>query len=172
MSPTTDIRTMTILTEPEVSDLVAILDDVISAGASVGWISPPPESEARAYWNQVIQPNLRLVCAFAGERIIATGQIEFASKENGSHRAEIAKVLVRSDYQGEGLGRKIMIALEEIAVAHGRTLLHLDTDTDARSNEFYRRLGWTEAGTIPNWAKSAADGQLHGTTFYYKDLST
>ena len=85
------------------------------------------------------------------------------------HRAEVNRLLVDPAYQRQGLGRVLMEALEQEAQVLGRTLLHLDTREGDTSNAFYRSLGWTEAGTIPMWAASAA-GELNGTVFYYKTL--
>jgi GNAT superfamily N-acetyltransferase len=166
-----DVREMQSLTDQNIDDLTTILDGVIRSGASVGWVEPPSAHEARAYWAGVIRPGNLLICGFDGERIVATGQLELAQKENGRHRAEIAKVLVLPTRQGEGLGRLMMEALEAIARREGRTLVHLDTNADDTTNAFYQRLGWQVAGTIPDWARLGTDGQLHGTTFYFKQLS-
>ena len=162
---------MQTLTEAQIDDLFAILDSVIRAGASVGWVDPPSVDEARSYWQGVIRPGNLLICGFDGDEIVATGQLELAQKENGIHRAEIAKVLVLPTRQGEGLGRLMMAALEVLAQRENRTLIHLDTNADDTTNAFYRRLGWQTAGTIPDWARLGTDGQLHGTTFYYKKLT-
>jgi GNAT superfamily N-acetyltransferase len=158
------------LSTEQIDDLIAILDGVIRGGASVGWVDPPPLDEMRAYWQSVIRPGNLLICGFDGPTIVATGQLELAQKENGNHRAEIAKVLVLPSRQGQGLGRLIMEALEDLARREKRTLIHLDTNADDTTNAFYQRLGWQMAGTIPNWARLGTDGQLHGTTFYFKQL--
>ena len=165
-----DVREMQTLSAAQIDDLIAILDGVIRTGASVGWVDPPPVDEARVYWQGVIRPGNLLICAFDNERIVATGQLELAQKENGIHRAEIAKVLVLPSRQGEGLGRLMMEALEDLARREKRTLIHLDTNADDSTNAFYQRLGWQIAGTIPDWARLGTDNQLHGTTFYYKRL--
>ncbi len=166
-----DVREVKSLTDKNLNDLAAILIGVINDGASVGWVDPPSIEEARTYWTGTIGGNNVLLCGFDGESIIATGQIELAGKANGRHRAEISKVLVLPSRQGEGLGRVMMTALEEIARREQRTLLHLDTNVDDTTNAFYQRLGWIAAGSIPDWALLGADGQLHGTTFYYKQLA-
>jgi GNAT superfamily N-acetyltransferase len=165
-----EIRTMTSLTDDDITALSEILIGVVAAGASVGWIQPPTIDEANAYWAGVIKPGNVLLCAFDGDRIVATGQLELAQRANGRHRAEVNKVLVQPSRQGKGLGRQMMIALETAARAEGRTLLHLDTNADDTTNAFYQRIGWSVAGTIPDWARSGTDDALHGTTFYYKQL--
>jgi len=59
------------------------------------------------------------------------------------HYAYINEIVVRSDYRGLGLGRLLMAAAEDWAVAHGATSIELGTyefNTDARA--FYERLGY------------------------------
>lgn len=158
------------LTDAEIDDLAGILVGVIEGGASVGWATPPPVAEARAYWRGVIKPGVIVLVARDGERVIGTAQLELAQRENGRHRAEVAKVMVDPARKGEGIGRKLLDAVESIARREGRTLLHLDTTDGDPANAFYQHCGWTAIGTIPNWARFGADGRLFGTTFYYKIL--
>ena len=151
--------------------LIAIVQGVVRNGASVGWMEEPSTHEARRYWESVIEPGTVLLLALLDETLVGTAQLELAQRKNGSHRAEVSKVLVNPDFQGRGFGRELMAAVEAHARSLGRTLLHLDTNEDDTTNEFYRRLGWIPAGTIPEWARSGSDNELHGTTFYYKLLS-
>ena len=58
---------------------------------------------------------------------------------------------------------------EEGALRHGKVLLVLDTATGSPAEEVYRRLGWTAAGIVPDYALYP-DGRYCGTTFYYKRL--
>jgi hypothetical protein len=63
-----------------------------------------------------------------------------------------------------------MQALEATAAEHGRTLLVLDTRQGDVSELLYRKLGYVLGGAIPRYARSA-DGALHATVFYYRDLA-
>lgn len=165
-----EIREVTNLSETQLADLADILIYVVKSGASVGWLDTPDPTVARLYWLSVIRPDNVLLIAEENGHVVGTIQLELAQRENGRHRAEVNKVLVHPDRQGEGIGRLLMAAVEQAARARGRTLLHLDTDQADISNAFYLRCGYTPAGTIPNWARSGKDGTLHGTTFYYKIL--
>jgi ribosomal protein S18 acetylase RimI-like enzyme len=52
---------------------------------------------------------------------------------------------VHPDWRGAGLGGRMLRALEEAAIDHGRSVVRLDTNsvlTDAVS--MYRRAGYTE----------------------------
>jgi GNAT superfamily N-acetyltransferase len=166
-----EISEVTELTEQQAAELADILIRIVKSGASIGWVDTPDPAEARAYWQSVVGKTENvLVLAQENGHVIGTGYLELAQRENGRHRAEVNKVLVHPDRQGQGIGRKLMDALEASARVRGRTLLHLDTDQFDGSNAFYMRCGYTQAGTVPNWARSGQDGTLHGTTFYYKVL--
>lgn len=163
------VREVNTLTAAQIEQLTDILIAVVAAGASVGYLPPLERDEARAYWAGAIKPgNILLVAERAG-RIVGTAQLELAMRRNGRHRAEVNKVLVHPGCQRQGIGRRLLEALEEIARREGRTMLHLDTREGDGSNDLYRRMGYVEAGTIPNWARSAA-GTLDATVFYYKLL--
>ena len=165
------IAEATSLTDGEVEDLARILIAVIEGGASVGWARPPSIEVAREYWRGVVKPGIVLLVATDGEQVVGTAQLELAQRENGRHRAEVAKVLVDPARKGAGIGRQLLDAVEAVARREGRTLLHLDTTEGDPANQFYQRCGWTPIGTIPNWARFGPDDKLFGTTFYYKVLT-
>ena len=165
-----EVAEVSALTERQVADLADILIRIVKSGVSIGYLDSPDPADARAYWQSVIRPDNVLLVAEEDGHVVGTAQLELAQRENGTHRAEVNKVLVHPDHQGKGIGRLLMDEIERVARARGRTLLHLDTDQFEGSNAFYLRCGWTPAGTIPNWARSGRDGTLHGTTFYYKVL--
>jgi ribosomal protein S18 acetylase RimI-like enzyme len=133
----------------------------------------PPVSinEAKEYWQEVIQSSVILWIAKMDDTIIGTIQLHLAMKQNASHRAEIAKLMVHPNFHRNGIAKLLMQTIENIAGTMGRSLLVLDTRSGDPSNIFYRSLGYIEAGRIPNYAKSS-DGKLDETTFYYKEIQT
>jgi ribosomal protein S18 acetylase RimI-like enzyme len=92
-----------------------------------------------------------------------------ASRPNGKHRAEITKLMVHTAARGQGIGQALMQAIEQEARLAGRTTLILDTRKGDPSEQLYLKLGYTRAGVIPEYARSA-DGSLHTTVFMYKLL--
>ncbi len=158
------------LTDGEVADLAEIMIGVVAEGYSIGYLKPPSLEAAVAYWRDVLVPNVRLLLARSRGRVVGTAQLELATRENGLHRAEVNKVLVHPGHHGQGIGKRLMAEIEALARREGRTLLYLDTNENDPANEFYGRTGWKQAGTIPHWAGSPRDGQIHGTTYYYKLL--
>src|SRR5207248_7422685 len=110
--------------------------------------------DARGYWRSVLDPGIILVVAEQDGRIVGTAQLHLATRANARHRAEVAKVLVHPNCQRQGIGRALMREIETAARANGRTLLVLDTREGDAANDFYRSLGYVEAGRIPRYARS------------------
>lgn len=156
--------------EPKlIKELADVLVTVVNDGASIGFLAPLALPDARAYWKSV--PGLGtliLVAQVAGE-IAGTVQLQLCLKPNGIHRAEVAKLMVHPKFRRKGVGRALMVALEEIAKAEGRTLLVLDTREGDPSNKLYRSLNFIQAGRIPKFARSS-EGTLDATLLYFKEL--
>src|SRR5262249_3456026 len=98
-------------------------------------------------------------------------QLDLETRPNGTHRAEIMKLMVHSARRRRGIGRALMLAAESEARRLGRTTLVLDTRAGDTSERLYRALGWQLAGIIPRYARSA-DGALDPSAFYYRTLDS
>ena len=157
--------------------LVALLRDVVDAGASVGFVPPLGASTAAAYLATVVAAiadgsRVLLVARRAEDgAIVGSAQLDLSTRENGRHRAEVAKVMVLTAAQRQGIGRALMLAAEEQARRLGRTTLVLDTRSGDPSERLYASVGWQRGGEIPRYAQSAG-GKLDASTFYYKLLLT
>ncbi|WP_454861607.1 GNAT family N-acetyltransferase [Peribacillus frigoritolerans] len=146
----------------ELSDLlVQVVDD----GASIGFLPSMKQSEAVDYWGS--RDVILLVAKLQG-KIVGSVQLHLCSKQNGGHRAEIAKLMTHTGYRRNGIGRSLMLEAEKKAKQEGRTLLVLDTREGDPSNLLYTSLGYIQAGRIPDYAKSA-NGEFQPTIFYYKN---
>jgi GNAT superfamily N-acetyltransferase len=156
--------------------LVALLRDAVESGASVGFLPPVAEAEAAAYWDTVaaaLGGGSRVLLAALDPELglVGSGQLELATRANARHRAEVSKVMVHRRARRRGVGRALMLALEEHARRLGRTTLVLDTRQGDPSEELYRSVGWIFAGAIPRYARSAT-GALDATALYFKLLET
>jgi ribosomal protein S18 acetylase RimI-like enzyme len=149
--------------------LSELLEKVVDEGASIGFMPPMDVSAAHQYWQEVMQPGVILLVAKMGDKIAGSVQLHLCGKQNGGHRAEIAKLMTHPDFRRNGIGRLLMQQAEERARQEGRSLLVLDTREGDASNHLYTSIGFIEAGRIPNYARSAS-GELHATVFYYKNL--
>lgn len=156
-------------------DLAEILVDCVEGGASVSFMSGLDRERARRFWMEVAEKaerDGRAVLVAIRERdrkVVGTVQMIPAGFENQPHRAEIAKMLVLRSHRRSGLGGALMRAAEAAALSVGKTLLTLDT-ASADAERLYAALGWTHAGSIPNYAL-LPDGSPCATTIFFKMLA-
>lgn len=166
------IRSVSGSSEALLEQLAALLIDSVGNGASVGFLAPVAPETARRYWSEVFSalgPGLVLWVAEADGHVVGSVQLSRCRKENGLHRAEVQKLLVRSDQRRKGIASLLMNELETFARADGKILLVLDTETGSGAERLYQGLGFTRLGDIPNYALTS-DGQLCSTTYYFKQL--
>jgi ribosomal protein S18 acetylase RimI-like enzyme len=156
------------------NDLVALLIDAVEGGASVGFIRPLARAEVAAYWQEVeaaiAKGTRHLLVARADGRIVGTVQIDCAVKANARHRAEVQKLLVHRWARRRGIGRRLMQALEPLALSLGRNLLVLDLRLDDPAQQLYESLGYRRTGIVPRYAGDT-DGTLVDCLFMYKELA-
>ena len=157
-----------------VERLAQILHACVHEGASVGFVAPFGQSEARAYWlNRIAPPHaagakLVLVATVGGD-VAGTAQLDLDSMPSKRHHAEVSKVLVDPRFRRAGVARALMGEIERRAAERGRWLLTLDTAGDG-AEALYRSLGYNLAGAIPNYARNAFEDSYDATRIMYKDL--
>ncbi|GCE29081.1 N-acetyltransferase [Dictyobacter alpinus] len=153
--------------------LIYLLQDTVDNGASVGFLPPLSTEEARDYWTHVFQDVAQhtsiLLIAHEDNQIIGSIQLGLATKPNALHRAEVQKLFVLQSQRRRGIARALLQAIEQIALAEGRTLLVLDTRQGDAAEQLYRASGYHQAGIVPAYARNA-EGTLDATVFYYKIL--
>jgi ribosomal protein S18 acetylase RimI-like enzyme len=150
-------------------DLSDLLITVVHNGASIGFLPPLSKKDADAYWSSCVNPEIIFLAAKIGGKIAGTVQLHLCTKPNGTHRAEVAKLMTHPDYRKKGIARQLMKEIEMLAKQEGRTLLVLDTREGDPSNILYKSIGFIEAGRIPNFAQSE-NGTLDTTILYYKNI--
>jgi len=155
--------------------LADVLHAVVHGGAGVSFIVPFSKDDARAFWRDKVLPGVqartrRVVVARQGERIVGTVQLDLATPPNQAHRAEVLKLLVHPDARRRGAARALMLAVEEIARAAGRTLITLDTVTGGPAEGLYRSLGYVAVGVVPRYARGSLTPELEDATILYRQL--
>jgi GNAT superfamily N-acetyltransferase len=150
-----------------------LLADAVGSGAGLGFLPPVPRGDALRWVADVadeVEAGSRVVLAArVGGALAGCAQLALCPRPNGIHRAEAQKVMVHSRFRRRGLGRALMLALEREARARGRTTLHLDTFAHEDARRLYEACGWTHAGDVPAFARTA-DGGLGATSIYCKLL--
>ncbi|MGW2473299.1 GNAT family N-acetyltransferase [Streptomyces sp. NPDC001665] len=154
-------------------ELAALLVETVENGSSVGFLAPLDRDAAADWWRaraaSVEAGQLQAWIARDGERIAGTIGLVRAPLPNARHRAEVTKLMVRPSARGRGIGRELLAAAERTAADDGVTLLVLDTESGSPAERLYRAAGWTECGSVPDYA-AGPDGVLKPTTFYYKSV--
>jgi GNAT superfamily N-acetyltransferase len=171
---TRDIEIAPLAPEPEVlNDLADILIDVVAGGASVHFMHPLSVADATTFWESSLAAAARgeriIFGAFDDGALVATVTLQLAMPPNQPHRAEIAKMMTRRSHRGRGIASRLLQTAEARAVTEGRSLLVLDTAVEDGASDFYARLGYVEAGVIPDYAYKPHGG-LTGTRLFWKRL--
>ena len=81
--------------------------------------------------------------ALVGDEIVGVAQIAVAGDD-----AELAKLFVAPGTIGTGVGKILFIWAADEARRHGAKQLWIEADPDAAA--FYRRMGATDAGSVPS----------------------
>nr|WP_321457474.1 GNAT family N-acetyltransferase [uncultured Cohaesibacter sp.] len=157
------------------TDLGCILTACVANGASVSFIQPFGEDEAKTFWQCEVFPKVEagvttLFVAKADNQIVGTVQLQTDLPPNQAHRCEVAKLLVHPDYRKRGIATTLMELLEKEARRKGKSLITLDTRSGDQAEPLYILLDYKIAGRIPNFARAADCDRLDSTTFMYKIL--
>ena len=152
------------------AELAALLREAVDAGMALGQLAPVDTEQAFAEMIETLEPGERMLFgAFVDEELVGTAQLERARPANSRHRAEVTRVVVRSDAQRQGVGRELMRGLEAAALALGITLLWLTTHDGTPACAFYERLGYERLGVMPAYSRRPG-GELWPSAFYYRLL--
>jgi ribosomal protein S18 acetylase RimI-like enzyme len=153
--------------------LADILVATVAAGGSVHFMHPLDPSDARAFWDKAFAAAARgervVLGAFAEGALVATVSVLLDSPPNQPHRAEIGKMMTHPEHRGRGAATMLLAEAERLALAHGRSLLNLDTAAEDGASRLYEKMGYTLAGEIPDYAFKPHGG-LTGTKIYWKRI--
>jgi len=153
--------------------LAALLEDCVAGGASVGFMEPLRRARTLAFWSRVMEDvrleRRSLLVAEDEEGVCGTVQLVLDVPENQPHRADVCKMLVHRRVRRRGLGAQLLGEIENVARAHGRDLLVLDTVTGSDAARLYERMGWVRVGDIPDYALWPRGGRC-STTVYYRQI--
>jgi GNAT superfamily N-acetyltransferase len=124
----------------------------------------------RYHRDSMAAPNRVVLVAERGGEIVGMAGLARSGVANAPHRAEVQRVAVAADAQGEGVGRILMAAIEAAARERGITLLWLTTHAGTDACAFYEAIGYTELGVMPDYSRRP-DGTLSPGAFYFRRLS-
>jgi acetyltransferase len=139
----------------------------------MGFFAPLSEKLALDYWLSTV-PELEsgsrvLLAAYDGGRLVGSGQLALAQRQNSRHRAELQKLFVATATRGRGVGKALVDALHEAALRDGRHLIMLNTRRRIPAEGFYKSLGYLEVGVMPGWT-IGPDGERYDHVELYREL--
>ncbi len=171
-APAWSPRRLHAVDDAHLAALADVLIDCVEGGASVSFMHPLSRARALAFWRRVAAgvaagERALLVVEDAGG-VCGTVQLLLGQPENQPHRADLSKMLVHRRARRLGAGEALLRAAEATARDCGKTLLVLDTASDA-AERLYERVGWVRVGVIPDYALLPKGG-FCDTTVYYRTL--
>ena len=147
-----------------------ILCESVDSGSNVGFLRGLSINTAESWWRELLADrDLLTWVARDGDQVVGTVSLRLEATDNGRHRAEITKLLVRQAARRAGVATALMAAAEVEAGRRGRTMLLLDTEADSGAEPFYDSLGWQAYGRLEDHAADP-DGRLTATVFFFKRL--
>ena len=169
-----DIEIKALNASPETIRLLSeILLETVANGGSVSFMHPLEPETSDTFWRDALAAADRgeriVLGAWDGELLVGTVTLLLDCPPNQPHRAEIAKMMTRISHRGRGVATALLHVAERLAVQRGRTLLVLDTAVDGGASGLYEKLGFTFAGTIPDYAFKPHGG-LTRTMIYWKRI--
>jgi ribosomal protein S18 acetylase RimI-like enzyme len=164
----------TLRASPEICAMLRdMLIETVANGGSVTFMHPLPPAMADAFWEDSLASAARderiVLGAWDGDLLAGTVSLLLNCPPNQGHRADIAKLMTRVSHRRRGIAAALMREAEARAVERQRTLLTLDTAAEDGASALYEKLGFTLAGTIPEYAQKPLGG-LTGAMFFWKRI--
>ena len=123
----------------------------------------------RSHSAALAEPGRVVFVAEVGGDVVGMAHLAPSGAANAPHRAEVQRVAVAARVRGQGVGRRLMSAVEEAALERGLTLLWLTTHDESDACAFYEAVGYTKLGVMPSYSLRP-DGTLSPGAFYSKEL--
>lgn len=108
------------------------------------------------FWSELAQPTRHYLAAVDGEEVVGYAGLFLLPPD-----ADIQTVAVRQDRQGEGIARRLVSALLDVADTAGatHTMLEVRADNDA-ARALYDRLGFVSISTRPRYYPDGGDAVI------------
>lgn len=144
---------------PPYDGVCALVVQMATIQAAVGWLTVPPRAEIVAWLDGVLASGARVVAAHNEQgQLVGFGYWARQAAVVLTHSAEVRKVMVHPAVQGRGVGRAVVAALVADAAAAGVELLLLDVrGNNHGALRLYTSLGFVVSGRRPDLIAVGAD---------------
>lgn len=161
--------------EPEIEiHIPSVLDgqDIVRVAGSTPLFTAEEVGTVKEIWQEYIQqddeedPYLFLAAYHEGQLV---GFTCFGHRSLTQSTYLLYWIAVENSLRNMGIGRKLLNDTEQIVKRMGGTQIVIETSDEPTyepTRKFYTRLGYTEAGAIPDFYKVG-----EGLVIYFKDLN-
>ncbi|EFX03268.1 gcn5-related n-acetyltransferase [Grosmannia clavigera kw1407] len=158
--------------------LAALHGSCITHDGLSGSFSPPLHHEKLlAWWKVRLASSVVLLWLLpsdaakpAASDLVGAVMLRSHPAETSHHVAAVELLLVNPRERQKGGERLLLAAVEQQAVAAGRTLLTAETDADSPAALTFAELGFVEAGRIPGFVVRPS-GEKRDQLVLYKNLA-
>ena len=139
-----------------VGEVTALLDELVSGGAALGWVNPPPREEVAQLLADICrataQQNADIIEARVDDSLVGFGYWRRYARATHWPHADLERVAVASGMQRRGIGRTITSSLLDSALAAGIEQMTLDLRGDnLAAAAMYGSLGFREYGRLTDF---------------------
>jgi ribosomal protein S18 acetylase RimI-like enzyme len=139
-----------------VREVMALVVDLVAAGAALGWVDPPSTDEVRELLVGVAEEaasgDAALLLAQLDSSVVGFGYWRRYQRPTHRPHANLERVAVRADLQRRGLGRRLTTALVDAARQAEIEQLTLDLRADnSAAGSLYASVGFREYGRLPGF---------------------
>lgn len=158
-----------------VSDVTALLAGLVASGAALGWVEPPSNVEIDALLRTLTEASenrdATTVLAHEGQRLIAFGCWRRYQRPTHWPHADIPYLAVAPEWQGQGVGGRMLDELIKSARSARIEQLTLDSRGDnTAAHELWKSRGFAEYGRLTDFV--AVGPARYDKTFWVLDLRT
>jgi ribosomal protein S18 acetylase RimI-like enzyme len=164
---------LTQYTGTDLDDLCEATENAIEEGGGFGWIKVPARQVLENYWKGLLLVPERGLVVGRLDGVIAGSAVLSRMPRNNEAQAfagTITGTFVAPWARGRGIGRDIVIAIENLGREWGMAVLNLDMrDTQRTAIRLYEGLGYQRIGTHPFYAE--VEGRVVPGHYYFKRIA-
>ena len=169
---TVSVDRLTRYSGTDLDDLCEATESAIVEGGGFGWLKPPPRQVLENYWKgMLLVTERRLIVGRLDGMICGSAQLSRAPRNNEAQAmvGTVTSAFVAPWARGHGIGRRIVLEIEQLARELGLLVLNLDLrDTQGPAIRLYETLGYHRWGSHPFYA--LVEGEFVPGHYYYKRL--
>jgi ribosomal protein S18 acetylase RimI-like enzyme len=161
-----------------ISRVTELFADLVISGAALGWVDPPPKLEIADLITQLVSESASATSAPRASTVVArsesgavVGMAYWRRYARPTHRvhADLERLAVAREWQGQGIGARLLGACVETARSAGIEQLTLDSRGDnATAIRMWESCGFVQYGRLPDFV--AVGATRYDKTFWVLDL--